>query len=44
MLAIALQNSNKVAVSAWDGRDKVIGPLLAEAALGGEVTAVVWGP
>jgi 6-phosphogluconolactonase (cycloisomerase 2 family) len=44
MLAIALQNSNKVAVVAWNGREKAIGPLLAETTLGGEVTAVVWGP
>ncbi|KAL4752285.1 hypothetical protein BDW72DRAFT_202506 [Aspergillus terricola var. indicus] len=44
MLAIALQNSNKVAVAAWDRKKKVLGPLLSEATLGGEVTAVVWGP
>ncbi|KAL4758570.1 Lactonase, 7-bladed beta-propeller-domain-containing protein [Aspergillus foveolatus] len=43
MLAIALQNSNKVAVSAWNGRERVIGRLLAEVTIGGEVTAVVWG-
>ncbi|RDW74617.1 uncharacterized protein DSM5745_07279 [Aspergillus mulundensis] len=42
MVAIALQNSHSVAVVAWE-RNGGFGSLLAQAELGGEVTAVVWG-
>ncbi|KAL4922062.1 Lactonase, 7-bladed beta-propeller-domain-containing protein [Aspergillus aurantiobrunneus] len=42
MLAIALQNSRKVAVAGWDRENGAIGPLLEEVVLDGDVTAVVW--
>ncbi|KAL4902308.1 hypothetical protein BDW74DRAFT_180810 [Aspergillus multicolor] len=42
MVAIALQNSHKVAVVAWEC-DGGVGALLAQVELGGEVTAAVWG-
>ncbi|KAL2818473.1 Lactonase, 7-bladed beta-propeller-domain-containing protein [Aspergillus cavernicola] len=41
MVAIALQNSHSASVVHWDKKNAV-GPLLAEAPLDGEITAVVW--
>ncbi|KAL3468818.1 Lactonase, 7-bladed beta-propeller-domain-containing protein [Aspergillus californicus] len=42
MVAIALQNSHKVAVVEWDRKNSSFGPLLVERQLEGEVTAVFW--
>ncbi|KAF7590656.1 hypothetical protein BBP40_002547 [Aspergillus hancockii] len=41
-IALALQNSHRVAVAGWDEKAGSAGPLLAETTLDGQITAVIW--